>query len=164
MADDQSRPPDDPAPEAPPPAFRAAQGPGRWDGTPLRVYKEDGATPFRDVTRQILFSDPAMAAEWRYFEVAVGGHTTLERHQHLHAVMVHRGRGRCLVGAEIRDIGPGDLVFIGAMVWHQFRATTPEPLGFLCIVDAERDRPQLPTPEDLAQLRRNPALAAFIRC
>jgi mannose-6-phosphate isomerase-like protein (cupin superfamily) len=160
MADDNELRPE---PDDPPPAFRPALGPGRWDNTTQRVYKEDGAAPFRDVTRQVLFSDPAMAGEWRYFEVAPGGHTTLERHQHVHAVMVHRGRGRCMVGAQIRDIGPGDLIYIGAMTWHQFRATTAEPLGFLCLVDAERDRPQLPAPEDLAALRADAEVAAFIR-
>ena len=162
MADDHHRRPDEPA--ASPPAFRAAQGIGRWQGSAVRAYKADNAAPFRDVTRQVLFSDPAMAGEWRYFEVAAGGHTTLERHEHVHAVIVFRGRGRCLVGAEVGDVGPGDLVYIGAMVWHQFRATTAEPLGFLCLVNAERDRPQLPSPEDLAQLRSDPTIAAFIRC
>ena len=39
------------------------------------------------------------------------------------------------------------------MTWHQFRATTNEPLGFLCMVNATRDKPQLPSPEDLAKLR-----------
>jgi hypothetical protein len=29
-------------------------------------------------------------------------------------------------------------------------------------VNAERDRPQLPTEEDLRELRRNPRVAAFI--
>jgi mannose-6-phosphate isomerase-like protein (cupin superfamily) len=145
------------------PAFREALAAGRWQGTETRAYKDEGGAPFRDVTRQVLFSDPAMAAEWRYFEVASGGHTTLERHEHVHAVMVHVGRGRCMVGREIRDIGPGDLVFVPAMTWHQFRATTAEPLGFLCLVNADRDRPQLPTPDELAGLRRDPAIADFVR-
>ncbi len=48
------------------------------------------------------------------------------------------------------------------MTWHQFRATRGEPLGFLCMVDAVRDRPQLPTEEDLAALRRDPAVARFL--
>jgi hypothetical protein len=48
------------------------------------------------------------------------------------------------------------------MTWHQFRATGDEPLGFLCMVDAARDKPQLPSPEDLARLRRNPDVAAFL--
>jgi mannose-6-phosphate isomerase-like protein (cupin superfamily) len=150
------------APEAPPP-FRTALETGRWEGTAIHAYKDEGAAPFRDVTRQVLFSDPAMSAEWRYFEVASGGHSTLERHEHVHAVMVHRGRGRCLVGTEIRDIGLGDLVFVPAMTWHQFRATTDEPLGFLCLVNAVRDKPQLPTPHDIATLQRVPAVASFVR-
>jgi hypothetical protein len=49
------------------------------------------------------------------------------------------------------------------MTWHQFRAAEDAPLGFLCLVSSERDRPQLPSDEDLAALRRNPAIAAFIR-
>ena len=43
------------------------------------------------------------------------------------------------------------------------RATGDEPLGFLCMVDAERDKPQLPSDEDLAQLKANPQIAAFLR-
>ncbi len=156
MASNDNQPPT-------PASFRIATGPGRWEGTEVRPYKEEGAAPFRSVTRQVLFADPAMASEWRYFEVAPDGHTTLERHEHVHAVMVHRGRGRCLVGVEIRDIGLGDVVFIPAMTWHQFRAGDDRPLGFLCLVNAERDRPQLPGPEDLSELRRDTRVADFIR-
>ena len=49
------------------------------------------------------------------------------------------------------------------MTWHQFRATRGEPLGFLCMVNAARDKPQLPSPEDLAKLARNAKIAAFLR-
>jgi hypothetical protein len=49
------------------------------------------------------------------------------------------------------------------MTWHQFVAAHDAPLGFLCMVNAERDRPQLPTPDDLALLHANPAIAAFVR-
>ena len=42
------------------------------------------------------------------------------------------------------------------MAWHQFRATKGEPLGFLCMVNAERDRPQLPSADDVARLRQKP--------
>ena len=48
------------------------------------------------------------------------------------------------------------------MTWHQFRATKNEPLGFLCMVNAERDKPQLPTADDVDRLKRNPAIAAFL--
>jgi len=142
---------------------RARQGQGQWQGVPVLAYKQDGSAPFRDVTRQVLFEDPALACQLRYFEVAAGGHTTLERHEHVHAVMVVRGRGECMVGDEIFQIGMHDLVQVPPMTWHQFRAPGDEILGFLCLVNAERDRPQLPGEQDLAELRRDARRAAFIR-
>jgi hypothetical protein len=49
------------------------------------------------------------------------------------------------------------------MTWHQFRATRGEPLGFLCMVNAARDKPQLPSAEDLAELKADAKIAAFLR-
>ena len=49
------------------------------------------------------------------------------------------------------------------MTWHQFRATRGEPLGFLCMVNAARDKPQLPSAEDLAKLEADATIAAFLR-
>ena len=114
------------------------------------------------MTRQVLFADPAQGSELRYFEVAPGGYSTLERHEHVHAVLILRGRGHCLVGDEVRQIEPRDLVSVPPMTWHQFRATLGEPLGFLCMVNQERDKPQLPTAEDLAGLKADPKIAAFL--
>ena len=133
-----------------------------WQGVERLAYKQDDDAPFRDVSRQILFSRSDLAGELRYFEVGPGGHTTLERHGHVHGVVIVRGRGRCLVGSEVREIGPLDLVTIPGWTWHQFRAAAGEPLGFLCLVDATRDRPVLPTPEELATLRALPEIAAFL--
>ncbi|HRE14130.1 MAG TPA: cupin domain-containing protein [Usitatibacteraceae bacterium] len=124
--------------------IRKHDGAFRWEGVDVLAYKQDGSAPFKDVTRQVLFDDPSMATQLRYFEVAPGGWTTLERHEHVHNVMVIRGRGRCLVGDEAREIGPNDLVSVPPLAWHQFRAAADEPLGFLCLVNRERDRPQLP--------------------
>lgn len=144
-------------------AWRRRTAEGRWEGVELHAYKPAGAAPFRDVTRQVLFSRPDLGCEWRYFEIGPGGYSTLERHAHVHAVMVLRGHGACLVGREIRAVGAHDLVEIAPWTWHQFRASEGAPLGFLCLVNAERDRPQLPGPDDLAELRRDPRVAAFIR-
>ena len=124
----------------------------RWERVETLRYKAEGSAPFRDVTRQVLFDDASMATQLRYFEVAPGGWTTLERHEHVHHVMVIRGRGRCLVGDEAWDIGPNDLVAVPPLAWHQFRAAPDEPLGFLCLVNRERDRPQLPPEEIRAPL------------
>jgi quercetin dioxygenase-like cupin family protein len=134
----------------------------RWEDVELLAYKDEGSAPFRDVTRQVLFDDPELACQLRYFEVAAGGHTTLERHQHAHAVVIQRGRGRCLIGDRIETLAAFDLVVVPPRTWHQFRAATDEPLGFLCMVNAVRDRPELPDADALAQLRANPDIAAFI--
>jgi quercetin dioxygenase-like cupin family protein len=111
----------------------------------------------------VLFDHVGLVSQLRYFEVEPGGHSTLERHQHVHGVMVINGRGSCLVGDTVHRLGHHDLVTVPAMTWHQFRAADDEPLGFLCLVDVERDRPQLPTDEDLAELRRHPVVAEFLR-
>jgi quercetin dioxygenase-like cupin family protein len=141
------------------------RAPFRWDGVPLVAYKADQAEArFEGVTRQVLFGDAAdLGVELRYFEVAAGGHTTLEQHAHVHAVMVVRGAGRCLVASEVHDVAPHDLVFVPAHTWHQFRATADEPLGFLCLVRRDRDRPRRPDAAELERLRADAAIAAFIR-
>src|SRR5919108_2082879 len=135
----------------------------RWEGVEELPYKEDERALFKSVTRQVLFCDPDLKGELRYFEVAPGGFSTLERHEHMHAVLILRGRGHCLVGGEVRPIETRDLVTVPPMTWHQFRATKGEPLGFLCMVNATRDKPQLPTAEDLAALKRDGKVAAFLR-
>jgi mannose-6-phosphate isomerase-like protein (cupin superfamily) len=104
-----------------------------------------------------------LPVQWRYFEVQPGGHSTLERHQHIHWVLILRGRGACLVGDAITDIAEHDLVEIQPMQWHQFRAAEDAPLGFLCLVAADRDRPQLPDADDLVALRQNTKVGDFIR-
>lgn len=135
----------------------------RWERVETMRYKEDGSAPFRDITRQVLFHEDGLRCEWRYFEIAPGGCSSLERHEHAHAVMILRGAGRCLVGDRIYAVAEHDLVAVPPLAWHQFRADDDAPLGFLCMVDAARDRPQLPDAEALAQLCTDPAVAAFIR-
>jgi mannose-6-phosphate isomerase-like protein (cupin superfamily) len=142
--------------------FRPFQDGFRWDSVDLLAYKEDGSAPFKSITRQLLFADPALGCELRYFEMAAGGHSTLERHQHMHAVMILRGTGHCLLGTEIRPVAPHDLVTIPAWTWHQFRATGAEPMGFLCMVNTDRDKPQLPSEAELAEMRGDATVAAFL--
>jgi len=141
---------------------RKAQPGYRWEGVERLPYKEDERALFRAVTRQILFSDPDLAGELRYFEVEPGGYSSLERHEHMHGVLILRGRGKCLVGTKVRSIEPHDLVTVPAWTWHQFRAAAAEPLGFLCLVNAARDKPHLPSEADLAELKATPAVAEFL--
>lgn len=137
-------------------------GPFRWDGVEVAAYKQDGAH-FRDVTRQVLFAGEGLDCELRYFEIAPGGWSSLERHEHVHAVMVIRGEGRALVGDRILDLATHDLVRVPPRTWHQFRAADAAPLGFLCLVPCGRDRPERPDAAALAALRADPRIAGFIR-
>ena len=141
---------------------RPLKGAGAWEAVERLRYKEEGSAPFKAITRQTLFDDPALACQLRYFEVAPEGYSTLERHEHSHAVLVLNGSGRCLIGDRIYELKTQDLVHIPALAWHQFRADT-EALGFLCMVNRERDRPQLPADEDLKKLRAQAHIARFIR-
>jgi quercetin dioxygenase-like cupin family protein len=142
--------------------FRAFAENFRWDDVPILAYKEEGSAPFKSITRQVLFKDDALRCELRYFEVAPGGYSTLERHEHTHGVMILRGEADVLVGGEVRPVKQFDLVRIPPMTWHQFRTRGKEPMGFLCMVNVERDKPQLPTPDELEQLKADPAVAAFL--
>ena len=148
--------------EPPETTFRGFQPAFRWDDVAYLPYKDDGSAPFKAISRQVLFARPELGCELRYFEMAPGGYSTLERHEHEHAVMILRGAGQALVGGTVHTVAEHDLITIPAWHWHQFRAAADTPLGFLCMVNAVRDRPQLPTAEDLAALRASPAIAAFL--
>ena len=118
----------------------------RWDGVPVREYKT-GEVPYKGVTRQTVLGEATgeepFAFVTRYFEIEPGGYSTLERHQHPHAVVVIRGKGSVMLGERVFEIAPFDCVYVSPGVKHQFRATGSEPLGFLCTVDRVRDRPEV---------------------
>jgi quercetin dioxygenase-like cupin family protein len=145
-----------------PPLFRPAKDRFRWEGVAHLPYKQDGSAPFKDISRQVLFHADDLACELRYFEMDAGGYSTLERHEHAHAVMILRGHGECLLGDTVRAVKQFDLVTIPSWTWHQFRATADGPLGFLCMVNVTRDRPALPTEQDLSAMREIPAVARFL--
>lgn len=120
-----------------------------WDGVGKQAYKPavDAALAWEGVTRQTLIgaAREPVAFHLRYFEIAPGGFSSLERHHHAHTIVVLRGRGRVRVGEESIDVAPFDLVYVHPDVPHQFRNLDPaEPFGFLCPVDAERDPPRPP--------------------
>ena len=126
-----------------------------WADVERLRYKEEGSAPFSDISRQVLFAQPDQDCDLRYFEIAPGGYSTLERHHHTHAVLILRGRGAVRLAEAEQPVAEHDLVSIDPLVWHQFRAAADSPLGFLCLVSRTRDRPQLPTPEEAARLTRS---------
>ena len=117
----------------------------RWEGVPAAEYKQ-AADHWRGVTRIGLVGEGGESTRFhlRYFEIAPGGFTSLERHRHEHVVVVLRGGGQVQLGVVTHHVGYGDTVYIAPQEAHQLRnASADEPFGFLCIVDAERDQPML---------------------
>jgi quercetin dioxygenase-like cupin family protein len=154
------------SPGAPAPVVRAfspgAQG-YRWAHVPLKTYKQDG-THFKDITRQVLFGETeGLDSQLRYFEIDPGGYSTFERHEHVHAVLILRGRGRALVGDELHALTAFDLVYVPPHTWHQFQADPDNPLGFLCLVACDRDRPVRPSEAEKEQIRAHPTLGPLVR-
>ncbi len=146
--------------------FVQSEGDFRWQGVGVTEYKNTPATmdDFARVTRQTLFghSGEAIGFEVRYFEIAPGGWSSLECHEHAHAVIGLRGTGRVLLGTEVRELGFLDLAYIGPNCIHRLTNETDAPFGFLCIVDARRDRPRRLNAADVPHLLENPDLAAMV--
>jgi quercetin dioxygenase-like cupin family protein len=113
-----------------------------WEGVARQPYK-DSPGAWEDVARHVLFDSDASAFQTRYFEVGPGGYTSFERHRHEHCVVVLSGHGRVRLGEEWHSIGPRDVVRVPGGAPHRFCAGPDEPLGLLCIVDRERDPPEL---------------------
>lgn len=135
----------------------------QWENIALLPYK-DGGTHYKSITKQILFEGlDDIPCQLRYFEIAPEGYSTLEHHQHAHLVIILSGEGEVLLGDRVFPVREKDIISIPAHTWHQFRATKGEVFGFLCLVNVERDKPVLPAEDDLALLRRDPVIAAFIR-
>lgn len=113
----------------------------RWEGVPLSAYKSEG-DDFRGITRQVLMGEGEgeqdLAFITRYFEIEPGGHSSLERHPHVHSVVVVRGSGSVQLEDETHALQPLDCVYVPPNCLHQFRADGDELLGFLCIVDRAR--------------------------
>jgi quercetin dioxygenase-like cupin family protein len=138
----------------------------RWDNIPIREYKTEG-THFRDITRQTLLGEgedeQALNFETRYFEIQPGGYSTLERHDHPHSVVILRGTGEVILQDRVETLAPHDVVYVAPQTVHQFHASDEEPLGFLCIVDRQRDRPQLPDDDEANALCQVEAVRQRLR-
>ncbi|MBI1757404.1 MAG: cupin domain-containing protein [Fimbriimonas ginsengisoli] len=116
----------------------------------LKQYKDTPGS-HKGVTRRNLFPDAGGSFETRYFEVAPGGYTSFEQHGHEHCVVVVRGRGTVRLGEASQPVEVGDLVHVRPWEAHQFQNTGQEPFGILCVVDRDRDRPQLIDAEAASQ-------------
>jgi quercetin dioxygenase-like cupin family protein len=134
----------------------------RWEGVEPRPYKDEpGAArgmAWRGVSRHTLARG---AFEVRYFELAPGGFSSLEKHAHEHVVFAVRGHGRALVGTQVVPLAPLDLVRTAPWLPHRWVNAGEEPFGFLCTVEGERDRPRPLEDAEWEALRADPLTAPF---
>lgn len=137
--------------------------PNGWEGITPHIYKENPGV-FRDVTKQILFDNEAdLPVQFRYFQVEKDGFSSLEKHEHMHVVLIFKGKGHALLGNDVHEVSEGDFITIPPWQWHQFRADEGDILGFLCLVNHDRDIPVYPTEEELCALKRNPDIEKFLK-
>lgn len=66
------------------------------------------------------------------FEVAVGGEVFPHSHPTHEFYFVTTGRGVMTIGAEQRDVGPGDLIYIAPDEVHSLRSTGGAPIRCFC--------------------------------
>jgi ribulose-bisphosphate carboxylase large chain len=122
------------------------RGPQGWDGRIPTAYKASKELPFQDVVRHELLGQTGEQADFdlRYFEIAPGGFSSLEKHVHTHAIICVKGRGTLQLGSEAVNLNHMDIAYVPPLEIHQLRNDSSEPFGFFCIVDHHRDRPQGP--------------------
>lgn len=122
------------------------RGPAGWEGRPPTAYKAGKELPFRDVVRHELLGKFGEQTDFdlRYFEIAPGGYSSLEKHVHTHAVICVQGQGTLVLGIESITLKTMDVAYVPPLEVHQLRNDSAEPFGFFCIVDHLRDRPQAP--------------------
>jgi len=74
----------------------------------------------------------------RYFSIAQGGHTPLDKHPGEHEVLVLKGEALLKGHDQERVMRFGDAAFIASNEVHQFLNTGNEPFEFLSIRGADR--------------------------
>jgi len=120
-------------------ASSGGQGELRWQDVLVHAYGSDNSGA-DGVTRQILLGNEEGSQNFhlRYFAIQPGGYTSLDQHTYEHGVYIIHGRALLRLGEEEHELGPGDVVYISHDEIHQFFALDIEPLGFLCIIPAQR--------------------------
>lgn len=101
----------------------------------------------KDTTMAVMVGrdDAAPNFAVRSFQVEPGGHTPHHAHDFEHEVYILDGTGEVLLEGEFRPIRKGDVLYVPADEEHQFRASGPQPLRFLCMVPMNRNCGE-PTP------------------
>lgn len=125
-------------------AFYRHKGDMTWRGVSDEPYKAV-AGEWSNIIRRVLIGGRGESAKFhvRYFEIAPGGASSLERHRHEHAVICVKGEGFVRTGKTKRKMGFMDALYISPGTVHQLSNPFKIPFGFFCIVNARRDKPEV---------------------
>lgn len=110
-----------------------------WDGTRTRMYQNDEVNQVSE-TWMIGKAEGAQNFAFRYYQLAPGGFSQKEQHPHDHGVLILQGCGRVFLDKEEFPVKRGDIVYIPPNELHQLSNTGDEPLGFLCVIPARREK------------------------
>ena len=115
-----------------------------WQGIKAEKYKLTGGD-WADIARHTLIGNQGETSKFhvRYFEIAPKGHSSFETHRHEHIVICVRGKGKAMIGKKLYEMNFMDTLYISPNTPHQLRNPFKSPFGFLCIVNAKRDKPKI---------------------
>ena len=104
-----------------------------WNEVESVPLKAEG---IQSATKSILIGEKEGAPNsiMRFFELAPGGHSKLERHSHEHEVLIIQGKGKVRIGEAEHTVEPFDAVFVEGNELHQFSNPFDKPFGFICVI------------------------------
>lgn len=125
-------------------AFYKHKGNFKWHGIKDVPYKTKG-DEWANIIRRVLIGSHGESTKFhvRYFEISSKGHSSFEKHKHEHVVICVKGEGIVRTGRTKRKMGFMDTLYISPDTPHQLINPFEKPFGFLCIVNAKRDKPML---------------------
>ena len=136
----------------------------RWRGVKVRKYKDEEGT-WSKICRQVITGKRGERTKFhlRYFEIAPGGYSSLEKHRHEHVVICVNGEGKAIAGNKVYRMKFLDVLYISPNTPHQFINESDKPFGFFCIVDSKRDKPRPVSKSELKELLKNRHIRRIIR-
>ncbi|MCD6475622.1 MAG: cupin domain-containing protein [Anaerolineaceae bacterium] len=113
--------------------FSVNQDQFQWEDVESIPYDVDG---IKSASKHILIGEKEGAPNsiMRYFSIAPGGHSRLERHPHEHEVLIIQGKGKVQIGENYFNVNPFDAVFVEGNELHQFSNPYDKPFGFICVI------------------------------
>jgi quercetin dioxygenase-like cupin family protein len=111
----------------------------QWEGTRTRQYQNDQVNQVSE-TWMIGKKEGAENFAFRYYQVESGGNTRKEQHAYDHGILILQGSGKVLLGEDTHNVSRGDIIHIPPDALHQLSNKGEEPLGFLCVIPARREK------------------------